>query len=257
MLRAVCVACTFAPAMVFAQEPWTVTLTPTLNPLPIGLCGAVQLSVIDPATNDAPRNSQQQRVTIADFDLTVSGASAAGRQIDASHFEACACQGGVAGTAATVVASYPAQALLESARVPKVEPFQATARFTLAPAKGTVDPPACVAAAATPSARISSVELAPLERGAPRTAAPATGSPIPGTPVDRGVARSAAYSPMDVTIAPSLGAIGVWSEPGLVTLTPVLDAEGSWSEAGLVTVRFALSATGNWVGAPASTFTAP
>jgi hypothetical protein len=237
MLLAVLVACSFAPAAVFAQKPWTVTLTPSLNPLPIGFCSAVHLTVIDPATNDTPRNSQRQRVTIADFDMTVSGASVAGYQIDAYHFDACACQGGKAGSEATVTASYPARALLDAARGEKLEPVQATATFTLAPAKGTVDPPACAAVAATPPARVS-------------------GTPIPA-PVDRGIARGTAYSPGDVTLAPNLSANGSWSEPGQVTLTFALDAEGSWSEPGLVIVRPALSAIGNWVGAPASNFTTP
>ena len=37
-----------APEPAAAQASWQVTLTPTLNPLPIGFCGAVHLTVLDP-----------------------------------------------------------------------------------------------------------------------------------------------------------------------------------------------------------------
>jgi hypothetical protein len=131
------------PTVAWAQGPLTVTVTPTLNPLPIGLCGAVHLSVIDPATRDAPRNALGARVTIADFEMTVTGASVAGQQIDASHFVVCACQGGTAGSRATVIATYPARSLAQRAQVSGI-PSQTQATFTIAMAKGGINPPACV-----------------------------------------------------------------------------------------------------------------
>ena len=45
-----------APTLTSAQAPWTVTITPTLNPLPIGLCGAVQIQLVDASGNARPRN---------------------------------------------------------------------------------------------------------------------------------------------------------------------------------------------------------
>jgi hypothetical protein len=61
-----------------AESGWTVTVTPTLNPLPVGLCAAVRLLIAD-AAGETPRNTRGARVTMADFDMTVSGASVAGR----------------------------------------------------------------------------------------------------------------------------------------------------------------------------------
>lgn len=62
------VHCLAAPAAAFAQEPepgpWTAAFT-TINPLPVGACAAVHLTVVDPASGDVPRNSLGKRVTVA------------------------------------------------------------------------------------------------------------------------------------------------------------------------------------------------
>jgi len=133
-----------------AQSPqWHVIVTPTLNPLPIGLCGAVQVTVLDAAAMDMPRNPLGARVSIADFDMTVSapgGRSVVGQQIDASHWSVCACSGAPVGGVATVTATYPAAALPAAARVPGAV-FKSTATVFIAAAKGT-SPPACLAAPA-------------------------------------------------------------------------------------------------------------
>jgi hypothetical protein len=220
LLTLVLTACVLGPCVGRAQAPWTVTVTPTLDPLPVGLCGAVQLRVVD-ASGEVPRNARGTRVTMADFDMTVSGASVAGRQIDATHFEVCGCQGGAAGTTATVTATYPARSLAEDARVRGVA-FQESARFTLAAAKGTLEPPACRASANT-------AVLTPVPDAAPRTA------PAP------------AYVPGPVTVTFDLHATGSWYQPGPVTVSMNLNAEGSWYVPGPVTITFDLSATGNWL----------
>jgi hypothetical protein len=36
-----------------AQGPWTVTISPTRNPLPIGTCHTVLLALVDPSTGGA------------------------------------------------------------------------------------------------------------------------------------------------------------------------------------------------------------
>jgi hypothetical protein len=123
-----------------------------MNPLPIGFCAAVQLTILDPSIKDVPRNANGSRVTMADFDMLVSGGSVAGQQIDSTHFLACACQGGSAGSTATVTASYPAKALTTSPLVPA---FQKIATFTLAPAKGTLNPAACMNRISSSSAQTS------------------------------------------------------------------------------------------------------
>jgi hypothetical protein len=204
-------ACMLVTATPFALEPWTVTVTPTMNPLPIGLCGAVHLAVIDPATRDAPRNPLGDRVTMADFDMTVTGASVAGYRIDATHFAVCACQGGAAGGSATVTATYPARALNPKARAldgrtrAPVAPFQKTATFALARAKGAINPAPCVGAAAAPASSAApppaalpvGVALPPTAPPVPLAPAPA---PAPATP-PVGVALPPTAPP--VTLAPA------------------------------------------------------
>ena len=128
-----------------AQAPWSVTLVPTRNPLPIGGCAAVRLQLMDPNSMDTPRNPKGAYVSLADFDFTVTAAdprSVAGQYDGASYFSACACQGAAVGTIATVTATYPATTLAQKARVPGVA-FQASATFALAKANGASDPPAC------------------------------------------------------------------------------------------------------------------
>jgi hypothetical protein len=246
-------ACLLAATIARAQGPWTVTLTPTMNPLPIGFCAAVQLTILDPSSKDVPRTANGSRVTMADFDMTVSGASVAGSQIDSTHFVACACQGGSAGSTATVTASYPAKALTAAPLVPA---FQKTATFTLAPAKGTLDPPPCINRVSSSSRALTST-VAPL----PPTAVALPIAPVaiaPPTPLDPRSATAVAlppaaprarldtYTPGPVTVSFALSAAGSWYEPGPVTVNFGLSAQGSWYEPGPVTVTFDLSATGNW-----------
>jgi len=171
------------PALAGAQTPWIVTLTPTVNPLPIGTCGPVWVKVVDPATQDAPRNPSGGMVTIADFDLTVShgGTSVTGQYTDASHWAACGCQGASSGTVATITAKYPGALLSARIRVPKVA-FETTATIELTAARSSWDPPSCVAAkraAATPVPAPPAAATATTV--APPAPVPLTGAPPSGT----------------------------------------------------------------------------
>jgi len=253
-------AMALAPGAAAAQSPWTVTLTPTLNPLPIGLCGAIQLTVLDAATGDAPRNPRGFRVTMADFDISVTapdGQSAAAQPIDASHWSACACQGGSVGAMGTVTATYPAAALDERSRVPDVA-FSTTASFVIAAAKGTVNPPACLARGSRTGGGGSGAGGGGGTAGTSTAGStPATRGGGPDRPISVGPTRPAVYSPVDVTVAPTFSATGSWSEPGQVTVSVNLTARGTWSEPNQVTVDVDLSAIGSWVGAPASAFSIP
>ena len=215
------VVCLLAGAVVGAQRDWTVTVTPTLNPLPVGLCAAVRLTVVD-AAGETPRNARGARVTIADFDMTVSGASVAGNQIDASHFDVCACQGGSAGSMATVTAAYPSRRLAAADRIEGVE-VERTATFTLAAPKGSADPPPCT----RPSVETLSSAV-PLANDAVRGRVPP-------------------YRPGPATATFTLSASGTWYEPGPVTATFDLKADGTWYVPGPVTATFDLSASGNWI----------
>lgn len=126
--------------------PFSVTVRPTLDPLPIGVCGAVEVRLLDAMGGRWPRNPAGALMSIADFDMTVASAdprAVGGHQIDEYHWYACGCQAGVAGAVATITASYPAARVPANARFPGVA-FQTTTTFTLAPAKGSADPQGCL-----------------------------------------------------------------------------------------------------------------
>src|SRR4051812_11936418 len=84
-----------------SQSTWTVTVTPTMNPVPAGFCAAVRLDIVDASGREPPRNPQGYRVTMADFDMSVSASvegAMVGQQIDRNHWSVCGCPGALAGT---------------------------------------------------------------------------------------------------------------------------------------------------------------
>lgn len=188
-----CGALLLVSTLATAQTPqWTVVVTPTLNPLPLGMCGAVHLTLYDPVTKDVPRNPQGYRITMAAFDMSVSGTSAAGQNIDPSHYKVCGCQGGASGSTATVTATYPAQSLPATSRVPNVS-FEKTATFAFAPPKGTVNPPPCVQNAAAPTSQ--STPNPPQGSSPPAANAPATTPAAAPVPVNPSGARAQVTGP--------------------------------------------------------------
>jgi hypothetical protein len=133
-----------------AQSPWDVAIVAAPNPLPIGSCGSVYLTIKDSTGKDTPRSPTGQRVGIADFDLTVTGAprsSVIGAYDGATNFQVCACQGASVGGKATISAKYPAKFLATKSRVPRVA-FEASAPIVVGKARSPADPPACAAAKA-------------------------------------------------------------------------------------------------------------
>ncbi|MDB4911158.1 MAG: hypothetical protein JWO39_1981 [Gemmatimonadetes bacterium] len=115
---------TIAPTAA-AQNPWTVEIKPSSTPLITGACTPIRLTLLDATGKDTPRNPTGMRVSLADFDMTVSPAGAlVGRYDGAAAWSACACPA-TTGTVATITASYPAKALADKARVPGVT-FQST-----------------------------------------------------------------------------------------------------------------------------------
>ncbi len=155
--RSLTIAClglaTLLPGYSWSQArsaPWTVAVTQTMDPLPIGYCVAVHLAVLDASGRDRPRNPLGFYVTMADFDMAVTtqdGYSVAGHQIDASHWSVCGCQGAAIGAQATVTATYPSKALAAKTRQTGGE-LRATTSFTVGPPKNTVQPAACALAGA-------------------------------------------------------------------------------------------------------------
>ena len=217
--------CLFAPAIVGAQTPpaqtppaqtpWAVTLTPTMDPLPVGFCAAIQLTVMDASGKDAPRNALGARVTIADFDITVTGNGVVADRIDAFHWVSCACQSAKPASTATVTASYPSRSLAANARVAGVT-FQRSATFTVSAAKGGSNPRACTIEATTSPtpASVSTAGTLPQPLGvpavprtppAPAPAAPPVGIALP--PATPPVALAAPPAPVAPGTAPPTGTL--------------------------------------------------
>ncbi len=203
------------PSAASAQQPWTVTLTPTMNPLPIGFCAAVRLDIVDPKLRDTPRSPTGARVTIADFDLSVTAAKPgeiAGHQVDASHWSVCGCQAGTPGTVATITASYPAKGLSPRATVAGVA-FQVTGKVTLAPTKGAVNPPSCTGT--RPVTAAAPVPVAALPPPSPKTAAV---PPPPPLIAKAGPPKTAAGAPPPAPVNPA-GFTAVQTAPNQVQLS--------------------------------------
>jgi hypothetical protein len=211
--------CLLGSPIAGAQSSWTVTVTPTMNPLPVATCGAVWLKVLDPLTRDTPRSPSGALVTIADFDMTVStpdGKSVVGQYTDASHWSACACQGATVGTVATITATYPAQALSSQARVPGVA-FQTTVDFSLALAKSGWNPPGCpappaavIAVAGTPTTALQSP---PSTTTVAQTAGPVAAQQSIPVPIAAGNPRSAP------PVGPPPAGVTVTGTPALARVT--------------------------------------
>lgn len=111
-------------SVVTTGGPWSVTVQPSGKLLAIGSCAPVSITLRDSTGKDTPRNPLGNRVSLADFDLTVTaanGADVVGKYNGASSFSACACQSGTVGEKATVTATYPARMLDAKTRVPGVE----------------------------------------------------------------------------------------------------------------------------------------
>jgi hypothetical protein len=210
-----CLALTLCASLSSAQtpvagSPWLIVLTPTVNPLPIGGCGPVWLTIKDSTGKSTPRDPAGRLITIADFDMSVASAdpnALVGEYNGPSIWSACACQAATIGSSATITATYPAKGLAARARVPNVA-FQATAGITISKAHGTYDPPECphpaALAIATKAGASPPLTMAPpLSPGAPRsplTAAPPTNVVVNGTPMVAHLSWSAAPSVQGYTV---------------------------------------------------------
>ena len=134
-----------APSVAHAQSPWSVTVKPTVDPLAIGSCGAVWVTLLDAAGKDRPRGPTGQYVTLADFDMRVTStnpSAVVGKYNGASIWSVCACQSAKVRDSATVTASYPAASLPAKARAPGVS-FVKTATFSIKRKAGTWEPEGC------------------------------------------------------------------------------------------------------------------
>ena len=185
------------------EQSWKVSLQPATNPLPIGSCGAVYLTVKDAIGKNAARNPKGQLVGLADFDLTVTatnGNDAVGKYDNANNFAVCACPSGTVGEVATVTATYPARSLKEEARV-RGMPATYTLSIPLAPARGGGTPPGCSATSAAPTTATALTSQTPAGAIAGTVAAPSA-APLPA---QTRVPNASNTAPVLSTTDPPLG----------------------------------------------------
>ena len=174
------VASVLTPPIAGAQNPWTVKVYSTLNPLPIGVCAAVRLDILDPATSAKPRRPTGDYVTITDFDVTVTspkGNSVAPNWITAYNLLACGCQSGSVGDNGVVTATYPARALPEYARVPNVA-FQIKGDFSLSKPQNGTNPPSCSTPSVAPVVSVPPLPTKPASVTTISTATPIAPAPV-------------------------------------------------------------------------------
>ncbi|MDB4881727.1 MAG: hypothetical protein JWL95_493 [Gemmatimonadetes bacterium] len=223
--------------------PWEVTLTPTVNPLPIGSCGAVRLTLEDRARKDHARNTAGSYVQTEHFDLEVdAGGKAIGQYHGANMFVVCACQGATIGASGTVIATYPAKGLDEKKKTKGVA-FQAKAPFTIAKAVGGFNPQGCAPSTTTVTSTgtgtsggttvtsgstTTTTTAPPVATGAPVATAPTT-TPVElvaVTTMPLGTAQQGGAAPTAPTSAPPTTAPtgtmgGTLAQPVAVVGTPI------------------------------------
>jgi microsomal dipeptidase-like Zn-dependent dipeptidase len=126
-----------------AQSPWSLTLRPASPSLRAGECTPVYLDLLNASGRDSPRNPAGMKVSIADFDMSVTGGAVVGRYDGPSAWSACACPAS-AGVSATITASYPARGLALKARVSGVA-FQTSITVPVGERRGSGVPIGCEA----------------------------------------------------------------------------------------------------------------
>jgi microsomal dipeptidase-like Zn-dependent dipeptidase len=161
--------------------PWAVTLKPAVSAIPLGTCGPIYIDLRDATGKDYPRNPAGVLISLADFDMKVTGTGVVGQYSGAASWAACGCQAGTAGSPATVTATYPANGLAQAARVPGVG-FQASMTIPLGAALGSGDPPACASASTRAVAGAPVTTMTPVTTVAPvPVTAPVAVAPQPTT----------------------------------------------------------------------------
>lgn len=176
--------------------PWTVEIKPTLNPLPIGACGAVWITFNNPSTRDRARNGEGEYLSIADVDLALDAvgvASVVGQYNGPRNWSVCACQSASVGSQAMVTLTYPAKGLREKARVKGVA-FQSKASFVIGKAQGTFDAPGCgvpTTTVATTAPTPSAVSPPPAATTSPTSGARSAPAAVPSIAVPEAGGRVA------------------------------------------------------------------
>jgi hypothetical protein len=110
------------------REHFSAVLSMTRTAVGVGECNPITLKLEDVSGKDWPRGPNGMRVSMADFDLSVTAPvarAAVGKYDGPNSFAVCACPKAPAGTVATVTATYPSKWIAPKARVSQVS-FTAT-----------------------------------------------------------------------------------------------------------------------------------
>ena len=124
------------------QVPWSVAIRPATNYVAIGQCLPMYIDLLDATGKDIPRNPMGWRVSIADFDWTATGNAAVGKYDGPNAWAVCACPAAAVGSTVHVMATYPAAALPDKAKVPGLA-FHSYIELPITPAHGTNSPAGC------------------------------------------------------------------------------------------------------------------
>lgn len=246
------------PEIARAQEKWTVTVTPGVNPLPIGSCSAVALTVFDPKIRDRPRDPRGTLISMADFDMTVTspdGKSVVGQYLDQYHWSVCGCQGAAIGAVGTITAKYPGQLLTASNQVPHVT-SETIVTFLLAKPAGAWNPPGCPAPPpagvivggipVTPKAQSAPVAPAPAP---PPPPAPTTVTALSTTPTVPVIAPASASSAATGTQTSTQPAVPL-ADQSMSTRTPVTAVVAGPAPTGVTVKGNPAQATVAWQPTP-------
>jgi hypothetical protein len=223
------------------QVPWTVSIQPATNFVPIGNCLAVYIDLFDAAKKDIPRNPTGQRVSIADFDWTATGNAAVGKYNGPNSWSVCACPGAAVGSTVHVMATYPAAMLPEKAKVPGLA-FQSYIELPVAKAPGTNVPAGCDNVLVTTTVA-TSVPGGQSPPPGPRGQGPFTNPPSGGT----GTIPTTPAAPVGGTTPPPsggpLGQVPYQATPLPITSPPLELAPAKVTPAN--PKRFSASQTGD------------
>jgi hypothetical protein len=145
LIRAAIAIVPLLPHVALAQGPWAAALSVGRKALGVGECSAVLLNLSDPATKEWPRGPNGSRVSMADFDFTVSAPAeraAVGKYDGANSFAVCACPKAQAGSVATVTATYPSRTIAPKVRVTSVS-FSTTTSVPIVAGSSSGNAPGC------------------------------------------------------------------------------------------------------------------
>ena len=140
-------------ARVEAQKasPWVASLSMSRPAVGVGECNVINLDLKSGTSTEWPRGPNGNRVSMADFDFSVTAPvahAAVGKYDGPNNFAVCACPKAPAGTVVTVTATYPSQTIAPKAKVEGVS-FTTSMSAPIIAGASSGNPPGCDDAGAT------------------------------------------------------------------------------------------------------------